>query len=130
MDWIQSTEPRTDKTRKRHKLTRYGFSKTIFHKKFMLNVYCWRWSNVLYWFCAKLWSFLDNCVCSLIDEGMYVNLVVFNLALWRVEGDFVVVGIGKDFGWVWKTAFKITTCGKIGIQLPCTWWSCTWWNLL
>ncbi len=29
-----------NKTRKRHKFTRYGFSKIIFRKKFMWNVYC------------------------------------------------------------------------------------------
>jgi hypothetical protein len=34
-----------------------------------------------------------------------------------VEGDFIVVGAGKDFGWVWQTTFKTTTCGKVGIQL-------------
>jgi hypothetical protein len=32
---------------------------------------------------------------------------------------FVAMGVGEDFGWVWKTAFKTTTCGKVGIQLPC-----------
>jgi len=36
-----------------------------------------------------------------------------------VEGDFVAMGVGEDFGWVQKTAFKTTTCGKISIQLPC-----------
>jgi hypothetical protein len=29
------------------------------------------------------------------------------------------MGVGEDFGWVQKTAFKTTTCGKISIQLPC-----------
>jgi hypothetical protein len=36
-----------------------------------------------------------------------------------VEGDFVTMGIGEDFGQVWKIAFKSTTYGKVGIQLPC-----------
>jgi len=36
-----------------------------------------------------------------------------------VEGDFVAMEVGEDFGRVWKIAFKPTTCGKVGIQLPC-----------
>jgi hypothetical protein len=46
-------------------------------------------------------------------------LLLSDLLSLKVEGDFVAMGVGEDFGWVWKTAFKITTCGKIGIQLPC-----------
>jgi hypothetical protein len=32
-----------------------------------------------------------------------------------VEGDFVVVGIRKDIGWVWQNVFKTTTYGKVMI---------------
>jgi hypothetical protein len=109
----------SNKTWRRHKLTRYGFSKNIFHKKSMLNVCCWKWSNVFYWFHAKLQGFLDNYVCSLIGEGMYVNTIAFRPTLWRVKIDFVIVGVGKDFGQVWQTTFKTTTYRKINIQLPC-----------
>jgi hypothetical protein len=107
-----------DKTRKKHKLTRYGFSKNIFHMKSMLNVCCWKLSNVFYWFCAELRGFLENCVCISIGEGMYVNPVVFKPTSWRVEGDFVVVGTRNFFGRVWQTPFKTITCRKVSIQLP------------
>jgi hypothetical protein len=50
---------------------------------------------------------------------MYVDHVAFELVLWRMEGDFVIVGIGKDFGWVQQIAFKTIACGKVNIQLPC-----------
>ncbi len=36
-----------------------------------------------------------------------------------MEGDFVVVGTRKGIGWLQKIAFKTTTCGKVGISLPC-----------
>jgi len=36
-----------------------------------------------------------------------------------MEGNFVTVGGGKDFGWVQQTAFKTTSYGKVGIQFPC-----------
>jgi hypothetical protein len=36
-----------------------------------------------------------------------------------VEGDFLVMGIGRDFGQVQQIVFKTTTYQKVGIQLPC-----------
>jgi hypothetical protein len=36
-----------------------------------------------------------------------------------VEGDFVTVEVGEDFGRIWKIAFKTIAYGKVGIQLPC-----------
>jgi hypothetical protein len=36
-----------------------------------------------------------------------------------VQGDFVAMGKGEDFGRIWKIAFKTTTCGKVGFQFPC-----------
>jgi hypothetical protein len=36
-----------------------------------------------------------------------------------MEGYFVVVGAGKDFGRVWQIEFKTTTCREVNIQLPC-----------
>ncbi len=87
----------------------------------MLNDYLkdWKWSNMFYSFFAKLQSIPHKCVCSLVSQGMYVNPTTFKHVLWRVEGDFVVVGVGKDIGWLWQIAFKTLACGKIGIQLPC-----------
>jgi hypothetical protein len=29
------------------------------------------------------------------------------------------MGVGEDFGHVWKNTFKTTKCGKVNIQLPC-----------
>ncbi len=48
---------------------------------------------------------------------MYVNHVTFRLALWKVEGDFVDVGVGKDFGWIQQITFKTTSYWKVSIQL-------------
>ncbi len=92
---------------------------------------------MLYWFCVKFQDFLDNYVCNLISEGMYVNLVAFRPVLWKMKGDFIDVGIGEDFGREWKIAFKTTTCGKVDIQSPygtkgvshgeaCAWFEGTW----
>jgi hypothetical protein len=36
-----------------------------------------------------------------------------------VEGDFVVVEAGEDFGQIWNFFFKTIAYGKVGIQLPC-----------
>jgi hypothetical protein len=65
-----------------------------------------------------------TCITSFVQSfeaslTMYFNPIAFELTLWRVEGNFVVVGIRKDFGQVWQIAFKTTTCGKVGIQLAC-----------
>jgi hypothetical protein len=70
---------------------------------------------------------------------MYLNHVAFEPTLLRMEGNFVTMGGGKDFGWVRQTAFKTTCCGKVGIQFPCGTKGvlhgepCTWfegaWNL-
>jgi hypothetical protein len=46
---------------------------------------------------------------------MYVNFIAFGHALRRVEKYFVIVGIGKDNGWVRQTTFKTTTCQKVNI---------------
>ncbi len=46
----------------------------------------------------------------------YVKIVAFRPTLWKVEGDFVDVGVGKFFGWVQQTTLKTTSCQKFDIQ--------------
>jgi hypothetical protein len=46
---------------------------------------------------------------------MYVNLIAFGHVLRRVEKYFIVVGIGKDIGWVQQTTLKTTTYWKVNI---------------
>jgi hypothetical protein len=117
--WIEFGQPSPELGQDKKKTQSYKvwIFENHFHTKSMLHVClrCWEWSNMFYWFCAELRGVPDNYVHSLVGWQMYVNPIPFEHVLWRVEGNFVDVGVGKDIGWVQQITFKTTACGKVNI---------------